>query len=109
MVGPARARRWWGGSPLTAFPQVRAIEKRWSAAVTVGPVTLDIARGEILALLGPSGSGKTTMLRLLAGFEIADGGRIVVADEDVTAGPPRARHFRTVVQHYPLVLHPDVR
>ena len=108
MVGPARARRRWGGNSLTAFLQIRAIEKRWSAAVTVGPVTLEIARGEILALLGPSGSGKTTMLRLLAGFEIADGGRIVVADEDVTAVPPARRHFGMVFQHYALFPHLDV-
>jgi ABC-type Fe3+/spermidine/putrescine transport system ATPase subunit len=76
---------------LTGFLQIQAIEKRWGHGVTVGPITLDIARGEILALLGPSGSGKTTMLRLLAGFETADGGRIEVANEDVTAVPPARR------------------
>jgi ABC-type Fe3+/spermidine/putrescine transport system ATPase subunit len=66
----------------------------------VGPITLDIARGEILALLGPSGSGKTTMLRLLAGFESVDAGRIAVVTE-------RSRNFRApalgmVFQHYAL-------
>src|SRR6266576_3452580 len=73
MVGSARARH--RGQALTAFLQIHDIAKRWSDSVTVGPITLDIARGEILALLGPSGSGKTTMLRLLAGFETADRGR----------------------------------
>ena len=93
---------------MTAFLQIQAIEKRWRSDVTVGPVTLDIARGEILALLGPSGSGKTTMLRLLAGFETADGGRITVANEDVTAVPPARRRFGMVFQHYALFPHLDV-
>ena len=93
---------------MTAFLQIHDIAKRWSDSVTVGPITLDIARGEILALLGPSGSGKTTMLRLLAGFETADGGRITVAQEDVTAVPPARRHFGMVFQHYALFPHLDV-
>jgi putative spermidine/putrescine transport system ATP-binding protein len=93
---------------LTAFLQIQAIEKRWSHDVRVGPVSLDIARGEILALLGPSGSGKTTMLRLLAGFETADGGRIAVASEDVTSVPPAQRRFGMVFQHYALFPHLDV-
>ncbi len=90
------------------FLEIQAIEKRWSHDVTVGPITLDIARGEILALLGPSGSGKTTMLRLLAGFETADAGRIAVANEDVTAVPPARRRFGMVFQHYALFPHLDV-
>ncbi len=93
---------------MTAFLQIHNIEKRWAADITVGPVTLDIARGEILALLGPSGSGKTTMLRLLAGFETADGGRIAVAGEDVTRVPPARRRFGMVFQHYALFPHLDV-
>jgi ABC-type Fe3+/spermidine/putrescine transport system ATPase subunit len=93
---------------VTAFLQILAIEKRWRDGVTVGPVTLDIAPGEILALLGPSGSGKTTMLRLLAGFETADAGRIAVANEDVTTMPPARRRFGMVFQHYALFPHLDV-
>ena len=106
MVGPARAR--YRRRPLTPFLEIRDIEKRWGHGVTVGPITLDIARGEILALLGPSGSGKTTMLRLLAGFEVADGGRIAVANEDVTTVPPARRRFGMVFQHYALFPHLDV-
>ena len=93
---------------MSGFLEVRDIKKQWAHAVTVGPITLDIARGEILALLGPSGSGKTTMLRLLAGFETADGGRIAVADEDVTTVPPARRRFGMVFQHYALFPHLDV-
>ena len=93
---------------MTAFLQIEGVEKRWRNDVTVGPITLDIARGEILALLGPSGSGKTTMLRLLAGFETADRGRILVANEDVTRVPPARRRFGMVFQHYALFPHLDV-
>ncbi len=92
---------------MTAFLGVQAIEKRWPDT-TVGPITLDIARGEIVALLGPSGSGKTTMLRLLAGFEIPDGGHIVVEGEDVTTTTPARRRFGMVFQHYALFPHLDV-
>ena len=105
-MGPTRARH--GRRPLTPFLEIRDIEKRWGHGVTVGPITLDISRGEILALLGPSGSGKTTMLRLLAGFEVADGGRIAVANEDVTTVPPARRRFGMVFQHYALFPHLDV-
>ena len=93
---------------MTAFLEIQAIKKQWAHTVTIGPITLDIARGEILALLGPSGSGKTTMLRLLAGFETADGGRITVANEDVTAVPPARRRFGMVFQHYAQFPHLDV-
>ena len=93
---------------MTGFLAVQAITKQWAHTVTVGPISLDIARGEIVALLGPSGSGKTTMLRLLAGFETADSGRIVVDGEDVTAVPPARRRFGMVFQHYALFPHLDV-
>jgi ABC-type Fe3+/spermidine/putrescine transport system ATPase subunit len=91
-----------------AFVEIQAIEKRWGHGVTVGPITLDIARGEILALLGPSGSGKTTMLRLLAGFETADAGRIAIEHEAVTTVPPARRRIGMVFQHYALFPHLDV-
>ncbi|HXO86888.1 MAG TPA: ABC transporter ATP-binding protein, partial [Gemmatimonadales bacterium] len=93
---------------MTAFLQIDGALKRWGNGITVGPISLDIARGEILALLGPSGSGKTTMLRLLAGFETADSGRIRVASEDVTTVPPARRRFGMVFQHYALFPHLDV-
>jgi len=93
---------------VTAFLEVQAIKKQWAHTVTVGPITLDIARGEIVALLGPSGSGKTTMLRLLAGFETPDAGRIVVEGEDVTTMAAARRRFGMVFQHFALFPHLDV-
>jgi ABC-type Fe3+/spermidine/putrescine transport system ATPase subunit len=93
---------------VTGFVVLEGVGKRWSHAVTVGPLTLDIPRGEILTLLGPSGSGKTTVLRLLAGFETPDAGRITVAGEDVTAMPPAKRRCGMVFQHYALFPHLDV-
>ena len=67
--------------------------------------SLAIEKGEVLALLGPSGSGKTTALRLIAGFESPDRGRILVDGEDVTALPPSRRRFGMVFQHYALFPH----
>src|SRR4249920_996751 len=72
--------------------------------VTAG-LSLTVARSEIVALLGPSGSGKTTVLRLVAGFETPDSGRIVVEGEDVTGLPPEKRRFGMVFQHYALFPH----
>ena len=84
------------------------MRKQWSAAVVVGPIGCEIARGEILSLLGPSGSGKTTILRLIAGFEAPDTGRIVIGGEDVTTLPPARRRCGMVFQHYALFPHLDV-
>lgn len=90
------------------FLSVAELRVRFSDTVSVGPVSLDIERGEMLALLGPSGSGKTTLLRMLAGFETPDGGRVSVEGEDVTTVPPARRHFGMVFQHYALFPHLDV-
>jgi len=92
---------------VSAFLEVQQIKKQWAHSVTVGPITVDIARGEIIALLGPSGSGKTTMLRLLADSRRPTGthrrrGR------GLTTVPPARRRFGMVFQHYALFPHLDV-
>ncbi|HYF40461.1 MAG TPA: ABC transporter ATP-binding protein [Gemmatimonadales bacterium] len=76
--------------------------------MAVEHLSLSLDRGEILALLGPSGSGKTTTLRLLAGFEVPDTGRVLVEQDDVTRVEPVARRFGMVFQHYALFPHLDV-
>jgi putative spermidine/putrescine transport system ATP-binding protein len=90
---------------------VRLVEltRRFGEVTAVDSVSLDIGRGEFFTLLGPSGSGKTTTLRLIAGFEQPDAGRIELAGTDVSARPPYARDVNTVFQDYALFPHMTVR
>src|ERR1700754_1041506 len=76
--------------------------------VAVDGVTLDIAAGEFFTLLGPSGCGKTTLLRLIAGFELPDSGRILLDGKDIADLPPERRPVRTVFQSYALFPHMTV-
>jgi ABC-type Fe3+/spermidine/putrescine transport system ATPase subunit len=94
---------------VSAFLHLESLAKRFDGTVAVDRVSLALERGEIMALLGPSGSGKTTTLRLLAGFETPDEGRVLVEGEDVTAVAPVSRRFGMVFQHYALFPHLDVR
>lgn len=84
------------------------LTKRFDGHAAVDGVSLGIEAGEIMALLGPSGSGKTTTLRLLAGFEAPDRGRVLVEGEDVVGLAPVRRRFGMVFQHYALFPHLDV-
>jgi len=77
----------------------------YRGAVVLKPLTLDVAAGEILAMIGPSGSGKTTALRAVAGFVKPAGGRIRIGGQDVTDTPPHARGLAMVVQNYALFPH----
>ena len=90
-----------------SFLQLDSLTKRFDGTTAVDGLSLSIGRGEMLALLGPSGSGKTTTLRLLAGFEMPDGGKVLVEGEDVTGTAPVARRFGMVFQHYALFPHLD--
>jgi ABC-type Fe3+/spermidine/putrescine transport system ATPase subunit len=94
---------------MTAFLRLEQLTKRFDGTVAVDRLSLALERGEIMALLGPSGSGKTTTLRLLAGFETPDAGRVLVEDENVTGVAPVSRRFGMVFQHYALFPHLDVR
>ncbi len=98
-----------GTEAMTAFLCLEGLEKYFGGNAVTRGVTLEVARSEIVALLGPSGSGKTTVLRLVAGFERPDAGRIVVEGEDVTALAPEGRRFGMVFQHYALFPHLTAR
>ncbi|HEY3012090.1 MAG TPA: ABC transporter ATP-binding protein [Gemmatimonadales bacterium] len=91
-----------------SFLLLENLTKRFDGTVAVDHLSLALERGEMLALLGPSGSGKTTTLRLLAGFEVPDAGRVLIEGEDVTNVEPVARRFGMVFQHYALFPHLDV-
>jgi putative spermidine/putrescine transport system ATP-binding protein len=91
-------------------PDVRleAIRKTFGDVVAIDGVDLEIQRGEFFSLLGPSGSGKTTMLRVIAGFERPDSGRVYLRGTDVTTRAPFERDVNTVFQDYALFPHMTV-
>lgn len=89
----------------TPFLTLRDLDKRFGDLHVLDRVSLEVGRGEVLALLGRSGSGKTTLLRLLAGFETPDRGEIRVEGQDVTPLPPARRRVGMVFQHYALFPH----
>jgi putative spermidine/putrescine transport system ATP-binding protein len=91
-------------------PAVRLIgaRKTYGDVVAVDGIDLEIAEDEFFTMLGPSGSGKTTCLRLIAGFERPDGGRVELAGRDVSGLPPHERDVNTVFQDYALFPHMSV-
>jgi putative spermidine/putrescine transport system ATP-binding protein len=88
---------------------LRNIGKQFGAVRALDDVSLDVASGELVALLGPSGCGKTTLLRSVAGLEHPDAGTIVVGGRDVTGVPPRKRPIGMVFQSYALFPNMTVR
>jgi putrescine transport system ATP-binding protein len=93
------------GSADAAFLQIQDVVKDFGGYKAVNHVSLDIARGEIFALLGSSGCGKTTLLRMLAGFETPTSGRIVLAGQDMAGLPPCDRPMNMMFQSYALFPH----
>jgi len=87
---------------------VEAVTKRFGDVVAVNDVSITIPGGEFFSMLGPSGCGKTTTLRMIAGFEAPDAGRIVLQGTDVTHVPPPKRNVNMVFQAYGLFPHMTV-
>ncbi len=85
--------------------QVQNVSKHFGTFEALHEVSLDIAPGELVALLGPSGSGKTTLLRVIAGLEVPDAGRILFNGEDTTDRRVQEREVGFVFQHYALFRH----
>jgi putrescine transport system ATP-binding protein len=91
-----------------ALLEIAGASKHFGAVAAVDRVSLGVARGELFALLGPSGCGKTTLLRMIAGFETPDSGRIMLDGADITELPPYARPVNMMFQSYALFPHMDV-
>jgi len=87
--------------------RIERLSKHFGDFRALDAIDLEIARGELVALLGPSGSGKTTLLRILAGLEYPDddGGQVLIDDHDVTRATPAERRIGLVFQHYALFNH----
>jgi len=94
----------------TAAPLVRFdnVSKRFGNVAAVDRLSLDVYRNEFFALLGPSGCGKTTLLRMLAGFETPDDGRVLLDGRDIAAMPPHRRPVNMMFQSYALFPHLSV-
>src|ERR671921_890909 len=91
-----------------ALLEIIAASKSFTGAAAVDNVSLAVESGEFFALLGPSGCGKTTLMRMIAGFETLDGGRIVIDGVDVSAEPPHRRPVNMMFQSYALFPHMNV-
>ena len=91
-----------------AFLRIEGVTKDFGGFKAVNNVSLDIAKGEIFALLGSSGCGKSTLLRMLAGFETPTSGRIVLGGQDLSALPPYERPMNMMFQSYALFPHLSV-
>src|SRR5262245_20148162 len=91
-----------------ALLEIVDVCKRFATTTAVDDVSVCIERGEFFALLGPSGCGKTTLLRLIAGFETPDSGRILIDGVEMNAVPPYARPVNMMFQSYALFPHLDV-
>jgi spermidine/putrescine transport system ATP-binding protein len=81
------------------------VTKRFGNVAAVDNITIEVARGEFFSLLGPSGCGKTTSLRMIAGFEEPDLGRVMLSGRDIVGVPPYKRNVNTVFQSYALFPH----
>ncbi|MGH3995220.1 MAG: ATP-binding cassette domain-containing protein, partial [Pseudonocardiaceae bacterium] len=88
---------------------VENVSKQFGEYTALEDVSLDVPDGGLTALLGPSGGGKSTLLRVIAGLERPDRGRVRIAGQDATAVPARKRGVGFVFQHYAAFKHMTVR
>src|SRR6188474_1302678 len=88
--------------------RIEGVSRTFGNFRAVDRLSLDIGAGEFFALLGPSGCGKTTTLRMIGGFELPTGGRILLRDRDITMEPPDKRPVNMVFQQYALFPHLNV-
>ncbi len=94
---------------MPAAIEFDCVTKRFGTVTAADNVSFSVASGNFFSILGPSGCGKTTLLRLVAGFETPDSGRIFLDGQDVTTLPPHKRPVNTVFQNYALFPHLTVR
>ncbi|MBN2785344.1 MAG: ABC transporter ATP-binding protein [Pontiellaceae bacterium] len=87
---------------MSGFLEFEGISKSFGDLKALDNVSLSIRQGEIFSLLGPSGCGKTTLLRICAGFEMPDAGRVLLNGKDITDLPPNRRAVNTIFQNYAL-------
>ncbi len=95
----------WSDPAARPLVRFEGVAKHFAGVTAVDAVSLDIYQGEFFALLGPSGCGKTTLLRMLAGFETPDSGRILLDGTDITGVPPHRRPVNMMFQSYALFPH----
>jgi putrescine transport system ATP-binding protein len=107
-AGSKRSFAPWTDPSLRALLRIEALTKRFGGFAAVDHLSLDVYEGEFFALLGPSGCGKTTLLRLIAGFERADAGRILLDGVDLAGVPPYRRPVNMMFQSYALFPHLNV-
>ena len=91
-----------------ALLEIQGVTRRFGDFTAVDDVSLAVEPGEFFTLLGPSGCGKTTLLRMIAGFDLPDAGRILLSGDDLATTPPELRPVRTVFQSYALFPHMSV-
>ena len=94
---------------MAPYLRFENVTRRFGSFTAVNDVTLDIEKGETFSLLGPSGCGKTTLLRMAAGFDKPDIGRVLLDGKDITPLPPDQRPVNTIFQSYALFPHLSVR
>ena len=108
MAGPRPELEAWQDPTAAPLVEIRNVTKTFDGHYAVDDVSLNIYPGEFFSLLGASGCGKTTLLRLLAGFERPDSGRLLIGGQDVTDLPPYRRPVNMMFQSYALFPHLSV-